>query len=106
MSDASSSKSGLWVTFAAAVGGFAIFLIIVLIAYLPKAPEPLGDGVLTPQQRKDALIDLRAKERAAATTYGWVDQANGVVRLPIDRAVELVVNDLKSAKDQPSRSAN
>ncbi|HET6423407.1 MAG TPA: hypothetical protein VFG20_06970 [Planctomycetaceae bacterium] len=31
----------------------------------------------------------RAEQDAAASTYGWVDRNNGVVRLPVDRAMEL-----------------
>ncbi len=89
------STSGSWLTFAAAIGGFAIFALIVLIAYLPKKPDPLPEGALTPDQRKSALAELRAKEKAAATTYAWADQANGVVRIPIDEAVRLTINDIK-----------
>lgn len=43
--------------------------------------------------RAKALSDLRQKEKIAATTYGWVDQPNGLVRLPIDRAMALTVKD-------------
>ena len=50
--------------------------------------------MLTPAERKALLTEQRAKEQAAATTYGWVDQPKGVVRLPIDRAIELTVRDL------------
>ncbi|MET0262365.1 MAG: hypothetical protein ABW223_05665, partial [Rariglobus sp.] len=82
------SVSGSWVTIAAAIGGFAIFVIILLIAYLPKKAEPLADGVRTPAQRQAALKEMHAKEKEAATTYAWVDQPNGVVRLPIDEAVK------------------
>ena len=85
-------------TVAAAIGGFAIFALIVFIAYLPKTPAPLADGVRTPEQRKAALAELRAKEKAAATTYGWVDQANGVVRIPIDEAVQITITELKVKK--------
>ena len=92
------ASSGSLTTVAAAIGGFAIFALIVFIAYLPKAPAPLPDGVRTPEQRKAALAELRAKEKAAATTYGWVDQANGVVRIPIDEAVKLTISDLKVKK--------
>ncbi|MDF3057182.1 MAG: hypothetical protein K0R17_1397 [Rariglobus sp.] len=91
------SSSGSWVTIAAAIGGFAIFALIVLIAYLPKKPDPLPDGARTPEQRKAALAEMRAKEKAAATTYGWVDQAAGVVRIPIDEAVKLTINDIKES---------
>jgi hypothetical protein len=92
------SSSGSWVTIAAAIGGFAIFALIVLIVYLPKKPDPLPDGVRTPAQRKAALLELRAKEKAAATTYGWVDQPTGVVRIPIDEAVKLTINEINAKK--------
>jgi hypothetical protein len=34
---------------------------------------------------------LRAAEEAVLQSYGWVDQAAGVVRLPIERAMELLL---------------
>lgn len=48
----------------------------------------------TAEGRAKALAELRQKELAQATTYGWVDQSKGVVRLPLDRAMELTVRDL------------
>lgn len=100
MSDSSHTPAskGSTLTLLAAIGGFAIFALIVFIAYLPKKPAPLADGVRTPEQRKAALAELRAKEKAAATTYGWVDQANGVVRIPIDEAVKLTIKELNAQK--------
>jgi len=37
------------------------------------------------------LADLRKHEHEMLTTYGWMDQNAGVVRLPIERAKELVL---------------
>lgn len=98
MSDPASTRSTPWLTYAAVLGGFAVFAVILAVAYLPKKPEPLGDGVRTPEQRLAALGELRAKEKQAATTYGWIDQSKGVVRLPIDRAVELTIQDANARK--------
>lgn len=101
MSDSSqtpSASNGSFLTLAAAIGGFAIFALIVFIAYLPKKPAPLPDGVRTPEQRKAALAELRAKEKAAATTYAWVDQPTGVVRIPIDEAVAITIKELNAKK--------
>ncbi|CAM2995719.1 hypothetical protein [Rariglobus hedericola] len=92
------SSSGSLLTVAAAIGGFAIFALIVFIAYLPKKPDPLPDGVRTPEQRKAALADLRAKEKAAATSYGWVDQNAGIVRIPIDEAVAITIKEINAKK--------
>jgi len=37
------------------------------------------------------LADLRKHEHEILTTYGWMDQSAGVVRLPIERAKELIL---------------
>lgn len=39
-------------------------------------------------------------EQQELTTYGWVDQQNGVVRIPVDRAMEMVLQ-----KGLPARPA-
>ncbi len=49
-------------------------------------PEPR----LQTNPRQD-LIDLRAGEDAVLNTYGWVDKADGVVRIPIGEAMRLTV---------------
>jgi hypothetical protein len=36
-----------------------------------------------------ALADLRVSEDKSLNTAGWVDQSRGVVRLPIDTAIQL-----------------
>ncbi len=98
MSDASApaeSKGSFTATLLAAVGGFSIFLIILVVAYLPNKAAPAGDGVKTPAERKAALAELRGKEQTAATTYAWVDKDKGVVRLPLERAVELTIQEAK-----------
>ena len=51
------------------------------------------EGVRTPADRKLLLEEHRRKENAEATTYGWIDQKAGIVRLPIDRAIELTVQE-------------
>jgi hypothetical protein len=97
MSD-TTPKSGFFVTAAAVIGGFLIFVLILVIAYLPNRPAPLPEGTKTPEERATILRELRAKEIAAATNYGWVDQTKGVVRLPIERAMQLTVEDLQQKK--------
>jgi hypothetical protein len=99
MSDASvhapEPKGSFTTTLLAAVGGFAIFGVILAVAYMPKKVEQVGDGVRSPEQRKAILAELQGKAQTHATTYGWVDKDKGVVRLPIDRAMELVVQEHK-----------
>jgi hypothetical protein len=97
MSDAA-PKTGFLITAAAVIGGFLIFALILVVAYLPNKPEALPQGTKTPEERATILRELRAKETAAATSYGWVDQTKGVVRIPIERAMQLTVEELKAKK--------
>lgn len=90
-----------WFSFLAILGCFAIFLLILFLAYLPNRPQPLveNDGK-TPAQRLQTLEEMRAKEASALSSYGWIDQSAGVVRLPIDRAMQLEVREINAARAQ------
>jgi hypothetical protein len=57
---------------------------------------PVGPLVITDEP--GALRQLRTKERDVLHHYGWVDKNQGVVRIPIDRAIELLAS-------QPQRLA-
>jgi hypothetical protein len=56
-----------------------------------------------PQLEKTPIPDLKAIREAedqSLTTYGWVDQQKGTVRIPISKAMDMVV-----AKGLPVRAA-
>jgi hypothetical protein len=53
---------------------------------LQRFPEPR----LQIAPRED-LRELRAREEAELGSYGWIDKTNGLVRIPIDRAMNLLV---------------
>jgi hypothetical protein len=78
---------------------FAAFLVVLHYVYVPNRTGAFsGDGIHTSQQREETLNDLRKKQTELSTKYGWVDQKAGVVRLPIDRAVELTVQQYGAKK--------
>lgn len=73
---------------------FASFVWIARKFYTPTARSvQLVEGVRTPVDRKNLLEEHRKKEHDESTQYGWIDQKAGVVRIPIDRAIELTVRD-------------
>lgn len=73
---------------------FAAFGFLARRYYSPRAAHvDRVEGVKTPVERKALLAEHREQEKAAATSYGWVDQKAGIVRLPIERAIELTVRD-------------
>ena len=56
-----------------------------------------------PQLEETPVLDLereRAAENELLTTYGWLDKQSGTVRIPIDRAIDLVAQ-----RGLPSRPA-
>jgi hypothetical protein len=101
---AAGAKAGFWVTFLAALGCFVIFLVVLFLAYIPQrrlAPEvdlskvpPEEQWKYTPEGRKTHLDEMRAREQAAATSYAWIDKNKGIVQLPIDRAMQLTLQEL------------
>jgi hypothetical protein len=48
----------------------------------------------------DDLVALRARERSLLETYGWIDKERGIVRIPIEKAM-----DLLATRGLPARSA-
>lgn len=84
-------------------GVFAIFIVVYLIARHPMQPLSSASGAsdddkwrYSTEGRSGKLAEVRGKEQTAATSYGWNDQKAGVVRLPIERAMELTLQDLNS----------
>jgi hypothetical protein len=80
--------------------GIATFLIVsplVLFAIYPSAHGARGIGrdlpfPPAPRLQTDPARDFensRAADDALLTSYGWTDRKDGVVRIPIDRAMEL-----------------
>jgi hypothetical protein len=55
---------------------------------LPVYPEPQ----LQPSPRQEMQRFLAA-ERQQLTTYGWIDKAHGIVRIPIDVAMDKIARD-------------
>ena len=60
---------------------------------VPPAPRLQTDPL-------QELRRLRAAEDAVLTTYGWVDRNAGTVRIPIDRAMELLAQRGLPARPQ------
>lgn len=63
---------------------------------------PAGPKLLT--NEPVWLKDVRAKQQAAVTTYGWVDKGAGVVRLPVDRAKALIAERGLPATTPPAEA--
>ena len=93
--------------------GLAAFLVVAMLflAWLygyfsqhqpPSSVDPSPLAATTPQQPPEPRLQVspaahwREKQQAdeqALNSYGWVDRPAGVVRIPIDRAIDLVAQE-------------
>lgn len=67
-------------------------------------PEPRLQGV--PCHENDPQQDLREKvaaDEAANESAGWVDKANGVAKIPVKDAMELVVQKARGSASQEKK---
>ncbi len=73
------------------LGILGAFLIVAALVWAMRhytQPPPLGEDRAA--VRAKALAELRAAEAEALSTPAWVDQAKGIVRLPIQNAIGLI----------------
>lgn len=104
----SESRASFWTTFVAIIGCFLIFGIVLYLAYIPqRRSEPRVDLAKIPREerwkftaegRLEHLNAMRAKEQAIATSYAWIDKDDGIVQLPIQRAMQLTLQELNAAR--------
>jgi hypothetical protein len=100
------------------VSMLAIFAIFVLLSafgliaerlYFPTVgvapqndvPDHLSKDMewkATPASRKAYMLDLKKNQAEQGAKYAWVDQKKGVVQLPIERAMQLVIQENGGSK--------
>lgn len=85
---------GVWVL--AFAGGILLFAILLVAVYLPFRGEPTDTARAT--VRKAFLAEVNTAYAKETSSYGWVDQAKGTVRLPLARAKEVALPELAATE--------
>ena len=100
------------------LGGGLTVLVLVILALLlwlfnyfnareqRHGHTPQGVPKSAPETRAPRLqispstdmAELRAAEDKVLTTYGWIDKDKGVVRIPVERAMEIFAQRQTAAK--------
>lgn len=83
------------------LGVIFIFLFIVLIVYVPNRDEKPGAEFV--EERLAIRAEVNATQESKISRYAWENQAEGVVRIPVERAMDLVVRELRNATAEPAR---
>src|SRR5437899_3046459 len=86
------------------LGVIFLFLLFAVIVLATIGPAPRGDSYeqKRAQAREKKLKDARDEETKTLGTYGWIDKNKGIVRVPINRAMELTVAELAKKKPAPA----
>ncbi len=76
----------------AAVGGVAFFRYQIgrPLAPFDSTPTAMPSPPLQREPSRD-LAALRAEKRAILGEYAWIDRDKGIARIPIDRAISLLI---------------
>jgi len=103
--------AGLAIT--VAIVGVLIYGIFQYLGAHPAAsvqanPMSAGNAQIPPAPRIEEhpaieIQQLHAEEEHTLSTYGWVDKKAGVVRIPIDRAMELQLERGFPTRKEPKK---
>lgn len=75
------------------LGVIFVFLFILAVAYLPNRPVSIEEREA--EIRYGILRNVQEEQARIVDSYAWVNQGEGVVRIPIERSMRLVVNELR-----------
>lgn len=76
------------------IGLILIFVFIIIIGYLPSRSKTVEAAAT--KQRLAYLKETEDAQNKAATTYQVIDKEKGIVRIPIERAMEIMVDNIAS----------
>ncbi|GAC1536923.1 MAG: hypothetical protein NVS3B10_01090 [Polyangiales bacterium] len=65
------------------------------------APRQIAAIHQTPIERDRHGLDLRDEQRRALQRWQWVDRERGIARVPIERAMDLVVDEARRGEGAP-----
>jgi hypothetical protein len=82
------------------VGVVLLFAVFGMLAFVALKASPRGDNYEEKRAKTRAeKYDAAQKEYfTALTTYGWVDKAKGVARIPVNDAMRLTLAELANKK--------
>ena len=98
-STASREKS-IWPMFIGAFVLFALFALGVQWMLGSGDAASYDEEAIRAKERYDILAKIQEENKNLTTGYGWADQAKGLVRVPLDRAMELTATKL-AAQGEP-----
>jgi|SRR5688500_3905044 len=66
-----------------------------------REPAPGPQLLIEPGR---AMRSMRQQEQARLNSYGWIDQEQGIVHIPIERAIDMLADKGLPARPRPAQS--
>jgi hypothetical protein len=101
MSEKEPSSLNQLYTFLGCLGAIASFALIAFIAYLPQQADPADQAVK--EQRQIKADEARAAGIAKLDSFAVVNAEKGIVRIPVDSAMDAVVQQYRKAPSTPAQ---
>jgi|GEM_PF-685120 len=86
------------IVYSVAVIGALLIMGWMSSMLIDRTKGPVVDHKRGEQRLKDAQ-EVRQLGKQSITTYGWQDQGKEIVRIPIDRSMELMVQEWKNPQE-------
>lgn len=97
MSQTESPKLNQFLTFIGIASSILIFAVILYVAYLPGRPAAVDSSV--GEKRLQTANEARAAGLAKITVFEVVDAESGIVRIPIQKAMDLTVSEYQPTEN-------
>lgn len=87
------------------VGTMIVLLVVFVVQVVYYKLTRELDHRRNVEHTDQALARYQAEQAEKLQRLGWIDAQAGVVAIPIERAMELVVRDLTARQQQPAAAA-
>jgi len=76
-----------------AVGVLLIMAVVVKLAIQQTQPTAVLAGQKRADERRKNIAELRQSNAEVLNSYAWADQAKGIVRVPVDHALGMMLQE-------------
>lgn len=93
--------SGLGILGLTVAGGLILAVLVLIAVQLARSEFRAAEGEAVALTGYPALVETRIAGEEKLTQYGVVDAAARRYRIPVDRAIDLMVNEAAAEGDRP-----
>jgi len=82
-------SSNMLISLLGSAGALLLFALIIWLTYIPTRSDKVD--IATRTQRENQLVETKARATKTLNNYSIVNSAEGIYRIPIEKAMQLTV---------------